>query len=294
MDGELSTLIVSPHFMETRFHLYAKTWRRVAVLAAGVITTLILRMPAEAVPPLINDDAKPTEKHTFEIYAGYIYDSEPEDLMRDVIAFELDYGISDRQDISFEMPLLSHDGQHGFGDITIGTEYVLVKETTTLPAVALGFEWKLRNGSFTRGLGSGSDEYEFRMPLQKTWGWFTLIGNAGYTIVTEPESHGVREPRRNAWFAGLAQEYKVTRHLTLLSELYLETADEPGTPNRFSANVGFEREITEDFSVQAAFEHSLRETARGGPDSRVYVGIHWTFDAPWKREDKDKDGGKGK
>lgn len=280
--------------MKSRFHPQPVIGPTLAVGIAAGLFPLLGPLPVRAEPPLITDDALPAEKHTFEIFTGYIYDSEPDDLMRDVLAFELDYGLTARQEISFELPLISGHGQHGVGDIRLGTKYLLVRETKTLPAIAASLEWKLRNGSFSRGLGSGSEEYEFRVPIQKTWGWFTLLGNLGYTIVTEPEWHGIREPRRNTWFAGLAQEYKVTRHFTLLSEVYMETADEPGAPNRLSANVGFEREITKDFTMQAAFEHSLREGARGGPDARVYVGLHWTFDAPWKQEVKDERGTKGK
>ena len=36
-------------------------------------------------------------------------------------------------------------------------------------------------------------------------------------------------------------------------------------------------------SVHAAIGKSLREGNRGGPDLRVYVGLKWEFEAPWKR-----------
>jgi Putative MetA-pathway of phenol degradation len=239
-----------------------------------------------AVPPLVSGDVPTADKGTFEIFSGVRYQSESDSVNRQLPIVEFIYGLSDRQEITFEIPFLSQQGEHGFGDAVVGTKYNFIKETGTLPGISGSFELKLPTGSASRGLGSDTCDYDFRYRVQKTWGWFTALGNVGYTVVGEPKAGGITQRRDNVWFASFVQEWRVAKKTRLLSETYLETSDERGQPNRFAANVGFESEIARNLTFQAAVGRSLRDGARGGPDLRVYVGLHWVFDAPWKRPAK--------
>jgi hypothetical protein len=260
--------------------------RRGRDLIVRVVTALIallLGARLEAVPPLASGDVPTAEKGTFELYPGMRYESEGDSINRQIPIVEVVYGLTDRQEITFEIPYLSQQGEHGFGDAVVGTKYDFVKETAKLPGIAATFELKLPNASVSRGLGSGAFDYDFRLPVQKTWGRFTALANLGYTIIGQPKDSSHVQ---NVWFASFAQEYQVTEKTKLLSEIYLETSEEPGQPNRFAANVGFERELAHDLTFQAAVGRSLREGARGGPDLRIYIGLHWVFDAPWKPEAK--------
>ena len=239
-----------------------------------------------AIPPLVSGDVPTADKGTFEIYSGVRYQSESDSVNRQFPIVELVYGLTDRQEFTFEIPFLSQQGEHGFGDAVVGTKYNFIKETGTLPGISGSFELKLPTGSASRGLGSNTYDYDFRFRVQKTWGWFTALGNVGYTLVGEPKIGGISQRRDNVWFASFVQEYRVTEKTKLLSEIYLETSEERGQPNRLAANVGFESESAHNLTFQAAVGRSLREGARGGPDLRVYVGLHWVFDAPWKRSEK--------
>ena len=251
-----------------------------------LFATLAAGAQLHAVPPLVSGDVPTADKDTFELYPGVRYQSEGGSVNRQFPFVELVYGISDRQEVTFEIPFLSQQGERGFGDIVLGTKYNFIKESRRLPGVSCTFELKLNNASASRGLGSGGLDCDIRFPFQKTWGWFTALGNVGYTIVGEAKSGGVTQPRRNVWFASFVQQYRVWDKTKLLSEIYLETGEERGQPNRFAADVGFEQKIAHNLTFQAAVGRSLREGARGGPDLRVYVGLHWVFDAPWKRSEK--------
>jgi hypothetical protein len=243
-------------------------------------------MGARAVPPLVTDDAEVAEKDVFEIYAGYDYESGGGTITRQLPTTEIDYGIIDRVELNLEMPYLSTDGVTGWGDIALGFKWVALEETKTRPMIAASFEWKLANASVSRGLGTDRFDYEFLIPVQKTWGRFTGMVNFGLDFLGDPRIDGVTEPRNNVWFFGFAQRYKLNDKTTLLSEIYTRRAEEPGLPNVFAANVGFEREIRHGLALQASIGRSLREAGAGGPDLHVYVGLHGTFDAPWKREKK--------
>lgn len=243
-------------------------------------------MQLSAVPPLVSGDVPTADKGTFELYSGVRYQSEGDGVNRQMPFVELVYGLTDRQEITFEIPFLSQQGEHGFGDAVFGTKFIFHKETKALPGIAGTFELKLPSASGSRGLGTGAFNYDLRLPFQKTWGRFTALANVGYTVVGEPQVGGVTQARKNVWFASLVPQYKVSDKTKLLGEIYLETGEELGRPNRFAADVGFETEIVHNLTFQAAVGKSLRDGSRGGPDLRVYVGLHWVFDAPWKRAAK--------
>ena len=256
------------------------------ILQICALLTLTAGARLCAVPPLVSGDVPTADKGTFELYSGMRYQSENDSVNRQVPTSELVYGLSARQEITFEIPFLSQQGGRGFGDAVVGTKYIFIQEAKALPGIAGSFELKLPTGSTSRGLGGGAFGYDLRLRTQKTWGWFTAVGNVGYTVLGEPKFGGASGRRDGVWFASFMQKWRVADKTSLLSEIYLETSEESGEPNRFAANVGFEREIAHNLKFQAAVGRSLREGSRGGPDLRVYVGLHWAFDAPWKRAEK--------
>jgi len=100
--------------------------------------------------------------------------------------------------------------------------------------------------------------------------------------VTDPEYGGVTVNTENVWLLTFGQEWQVTKPTTLLSEIYFVSREEPGEPNRLAANIGFKRKLLDNLNLHAAIGKSIREGNRGGPDLRVYIGVKWEFDAPWK------------
>ena len=99
---------------------------RMFSLICSVLTFAGGRM--DAVPPLVSGDVPTADKGIFEWYVGTRYQSEGGSVNRQIPFTELVCGISDRQEITFEIPLLSQQGEHGFGDITLGTKYMFLKE----------------------------------------------------------------------------------------------------------------------------------------------------------------------
>ena len=234
-----------------------------------------------AVPPLVSGDVLPAEEETFEWYVGVRFQKESGTINRQIPFTELVYGISDRQEITFETSYFEQKGEHGFGDSTVGTKYMFIKETQDLPGISAVFEITMPTGSVLRGLGNGSFDYDLLIPVQKTWGWFSALVNIGCTIAGPAQSGAVS--RRNVVFASFAQEYEVAKKTKLLSEIYWENSDLPGEPSRLAAGVGMEQKLRDNFKVHGTIGKSLRDGNRGGPSLRVYVGFEWDFDAPWKR-----------
>ncbi len=123
----------------------------------------------------------------FEWYVGARYQESETGKPARLLPFtELVYGISDRQELTFETAGLSKDGHYGLNDSVLGTKFVFLKETERRPGIAGSFELKLPTGDESRGLGSGEFDYDLRLRAQKTWGWFTAIGNVGLHLCHRP------------------------------------------------------------------------------------------------------------
>ena len=117
---------------------------------------------AWTVPPLIIGDVPTADPGDVEIYAGVRYQKDGVGEWQAPFT-ELILGVSSWQEITVELPYVVVDGQQGLGDLVLGTKVMPVRETADLPGVALSFEWKLANGSLSKGLGSGSMEFDFRL-----------------------------------------------------------------------------------------------------------------------------------
>lgn len=236
-----------------------------------------------APPPLVTGDVPTADRNVFEWYGGGLYQqSESGHASRLLPATELVYGISERQEVTFEIAGLSENRDYGITDAVLGTKYVFQPETATRPGVASSFELKLPTGNKNRGRGSGEFDYDVRLRVQKSLVRFTVIGNAGYTFVTTPTIAGVRQQVENVPLFSAAQEWELTSSTCLLSEIYFVGREVPDDANRVAFNVGFTHCIGDGLSVHAAVGQSLRAHRRGGPDLRFYAGLKYGFGAPWK------------
>jgi hypothetical protein len=243
-----------------------------------LVLTLAVARPAAAVPPLVIGDAPTADRGHVEWYAGVQWEQTDVGELS-VPASEWVLGVSDWQEVTVEAPYLAVEGQHGFGDVILGTKVRLLAEEGRRPGVAASLEWKLPNASRAAGLGTGASELELRFRGQKTWGRLTAIANAGYTLVGEPREGGARLPRRDTGFLGAGGEVEIGRGLTLLADAYWRSADVPSEPARVAGDLGLKLKLTQELALDAAIGRSLRSAAVGGPELRAYAGLKWEFGA---------------
>lgn len=238
-----------------------------------------------AQPPLAVGDAPTADKGHFEWYLGTLYQKAGE-LERDFPSTEVVYGISNRQEFTFEIPYLLLPSGRGFGDAVLGSKFQIVPERGGRPGVSLSFELKLANGRVSEGLGTGALDYDLLLRTQKSVGIFTGIANFGYMVVGGPEgAGGADQERRNQWFAAFSPRARVFSKTELLSEIYWENSDEPGEPHRLAGDIGLAQQISPHFEVHGAVGKCLRHGNLGGPSLRVYTGIKLEFSAPrWQHK----------
>lgn len=248
-------------------------------LAAAAL--LFLSAPAGAVPPLASGDVPTADKGHAEVYLGF-QQLEAGGIERGMPADEVVLGISSRQEVTLELPyrrLSPSQGepQRGIGDAVLGTKVMFLRETPSRPGAAISFETKLDNADSKKGLGSGAVDYDIRLRTQKTMGWFTALGNVGYTFVGEPVIDGLRQDRSNVWFLAFAQMYRVAPKTSLLSEVYWKNSDTPGEPSSFAGDIGFKHDFLSWLQVHATVGKSLRDGNVGGPKLRIYAGLKMEF-----------------
>lgn len=248
---------------------------------AAAALLLALSRPSHAVPPLVAGDVPTAEAGRAEVYLGYRERNEG-GIERDAPAGEAVLGVSSWQELTFELPYRASAPsqgrpQNGTGDAVLGTKMMFLRETESRPGAAVSFETKRDNADPKKGLGSGAVDYGLLLRAQKTLGWFTALGNAGYTFVGEPVIDGLRQERRDVWFLAFAQEFKITEKTRLLSEIYWNGSDTPGEPSRFAGDVGFRYDLLEWLQLHGAAGKSLRDGNLGGPRLRLYAGLKLEF-----------------
>lgn len=196
----------------------------------------LLAPAASAGPPFVTDDPEPVEAGSWEVnYAltGTLVQPGGEGSLPLVDA---NYGAMAglQLHIQPQLAIVHADGRThvGIGDTEIGVKYRLVEEDDAgwRPLVSVYPLVELPTGSTRRGLGEGTVRTFLPVWAQKTVGRWTVYGGGGYGI--NPGGG------RNAWFAGGVALYQITEQLQLGGELFLQTAEAPGSPDAPGFNLG--------------------------------------------------------
>ena len=102
-------------------HSHRRKLACTALLLAGALTCF-------APPPLVTGDVPTADKGTFEWYVGGLYQDSGSSISRAVPFTELVYGLTECWEVSAEAMGLSKSGEYGFGDMVLGTKYVVLPE----------------------------------------------------------------------------------------------------------------------------------------------------------------------
>ena len=236
-----------------------------------------------AVPPLVTGDVPTAEEGVTELFVGSVSKTSPSrDEEQQLPWMELVYGISDRQEVTFEVPHVKSSPQSsasvsGMGDAVIGTKFLLGPTKPQGLNYGMSVEIKLDNASWEKGLGTGAKDLDIRLRAQKDVGRNEFIWNLGYTFVGDPQTAAGRAEARNVAYWATAFCHKVSTRATVLAELYGSQSSEPGGDSRFAFNTGFKYKIGERQWLHFAWGSSLRDGWTGGPKSRMYIGTKMEF-----------------
>jgi hypothetical protein len=112
--------------------------------------------------------------------------------------------------------VMSGSVTHDVEDISIGTRITIVPEASVRPAVGFLFSVRLPNAKHPSGLGQDTTDFSASMLSGKSIGAVRVLGNLGFTIMSEPTN----EPKQNDVLTyGAAASLKVARHMELVTEV---------------------------------------------------------------------------
>lgn len=229
-----------------------------------------------AIPPLVSGDVPTADRGTYELFIGYVATDSGSTTEHEVPFWELVYGLTSRQELTIEAPLLLLDEANGstsgLADVVIGTKVRLLGAPSADSGLSASLEVKLPTGDSDRGLGAGAVNVDLRLRGGWELGREVFYLNLGHTWIGEDE-----EPRKNTWFYAAVWDHPVGERLRLLTELYSKTANRLGTPDRLAASVGVKWRFPQRQQLQFSIGRSLRSGAKGGPDVRIYAGWRKDF-----------------
>jgi hypothetical protein len=130
------------------------------------------------------------------------------------------YGVTERLEMSLEIPYLLHNPDtgsnvDGIGDLNVVGKYLIFEEKDMWPAFAFKGAIKTNSGSSSKGLGTGDLDYSLVAVASKTLGRFTLHANFGYTFVGDDGNANIGD----TYLYGFAADYAMTEAFHLVSEI---------------------------------------------------------------------------
>jgi len=192
-----------------------------AVLVA-VVLFFFAHLPGSSLAsrPFVTEDAGVAGKGVFQVELSWDHLKWRNNDREHVLTLVPIFGFSDEVELSFEIPIMSHDhvgrdGNTGIGDINFVTKYLLIDERDILPAFALKTVVKMATGSVEGGLGSGAIDYGVVAVASKQLGDVLLHAMFGYTFIGKNGDANVRD----IVLHGIAAEYAITEHAHLVAEI---------------------------------------------------------------------------
>jgi hypothetical protein len=263
--------------------------RRLIALTAVIIAMCSPGVAAWAGPPFLTDDPEPVDFHHWEFYT---FLSRDQTRSTDTIqgpAAEINNGVAPNVQLHLVVPetRFTQGGMSatGLGDLEAGVKLRFLRQTKSVPDIAIFPLVELPTGSQAKGLGNGRAWYKLPVWLEKDWSGWTDYGGGGYAINSAPG-------QRNFWYGGDLLQRTVTKRLSLGGEMFLQGASadqtDTGIPTageqssgsqvagaRWSAiwNIGGQYNFTPDFSLLFSAGHSFE----GDGNAVLYVGLYRTW-----------------
>lgn len=188
------------------------------------------------------------------------------------------YGITDRIELSVEIPYMFHNpesgeenSEDGLGDINIVGKFLLIEEGEKTPAFTIKAVLKTSSGDYERGLGSGDKDYSIVAAASKTIGDFQLHGMFGYTFVGDNGDENIQD----IYLYGIGLDYGLTENFHLVAEIAGNRhSDRTSDNDPVSGLVGATYKISEHLTIDGGIRFGFNDAM---PDWNTTLGMSITF-----------------
>jgi hypothetical protein len=268
-------------------------WTEAVAIRTGVLAIvglLELTVDIYAGRPLVTDDADPVERGRVEVEAGLELETSTQSYTL-TAPFAFGFGLTDWLEVAIKPSALYVDDQDASPRRVAGVGDLVLEAKARLPFrpfdldLALVPSLKIPTADEDRGLGTGKVDGSAIFVITKA---FTetrkLHFNVGYTVVGTVSEVQLQDQL----FIGLAGETSIPglaeERLQFVAEVFGTTAEEEGGPGDIQGHLGVRYRIGEDVILDAAIGRSF--TSRPPVEFFATMGLTWTFDAPWKRRNR--------
>lgn len=231
---------------------------------------------SSAYRPFITEDAGVAGKGVAQFEGSWDYLSWGNDDKENVLLFVPIYGITERIELSLEIPYLFHNYkeenvENGIGDITIVSKFLLFEEKKIFPAFAIKGGIKTNSGDEEKGLGSGDWDYSIVAAASKTLGDFMVHAMLGYTFVGDNGNDNIR----NIYLYGIAVDYSLTKRFHICSEITGNRhPDREEDKHPISGLLGITYALTDKMILDTGMRYGFNDSA---PKWNFLMGISVTF-----------------
>lgn len=243
-----------------------------------VIFIAIAFVPSKssAYRPFITEDAGVAGKGVAQFEGSWDYLTWDNDNKENVLLFAPVYGITERIELSLEIPYLFHNykeenDENGVGDINIVSKFLLFEEKESFPAFALKGIIKTNSGDEERGFGSGDWDYSIVAASSKTLGNLMVHAMLGYTFIGDNGD----ENTRNIYLYGIAFDYSFTRRFHICSEIAgNRNPDKEEDKHPISGLMGLTYALSDKVILDGGVRYGFNDSA---PKRDLLMGISITF-----------------
>lgn len=244
-------------------------------LVLSMVAFIAFPLNGFAYRPLATEDAGVTGKGVTQLEVSWDYLKWNGD-RENVLLFVPIYGITERIELSVEVPYLFHnhegeDRMDGIGDINLVGKFLLLEEKEMRPALALKGAVKTKSGNEEKGLGSGDIDYSVVGVTSKSFGTLALHGMFGYAFVGANGDDNVR----NIYLYGLAADYSVTDKFHLVAEIVGNRHPDRTMPDHpLSGLLGFTHQVADKVILDGGVRYGFNDAV---PKWNTTIGISITF-----------------
>jgi hypothetical protein len=268
---------------------------RSLILLSGLLLLIAWHCAqAQGGPPFLTDDPDTPGNRHWEINVGFIADHNPGDAYYQTPDFDFNYGLGDRIQLKYELPIASHTDEHNVTDTGLGESLLGVKwrfyehRRPDAPAgaddavnFAIGTYPQLALNNPTsavrRGIVYPGPQFLLPFVANGRWGPVQLDGEAGYWFSNRNAP--------NSWILGMIASHDLTEKTELAIEIYdqQDANSVAGVPKQRETifDIGGRQALDKSNSVLLLFMggRSLQSVTRlnGQPDWVAYVGIQLLF-----------------
>jgi outer membrane receptor protein involved in Fe transport len=247
----------------------------VRVLMMLFVLLLSSPQPVFAGPPMLTGDTGTADVGRFEVNVGVRLEDTETETKYKLPAFQVNYGLTDHAELTFELPLvvLDEEGGHtkgGPGKALFGLKWRFVDDAPWRPALAIAPEIEFEtpgSSSAERGLVSEGTAFTLPLRVEKAFGRFSLGAAIGYTWA----DIGFDE-----WGFGLIAGYQLLDQLKIMIEINGNAPDD-FAGHELVFNAGAKWKWNEWLRLHLSVGRGIHSSTGDEPDLIGYAGVQFIF-----------------